>query len=207
MDPFTTLKAVAAPLDLSDVDTDRIIPARFLTKPKSDGLGQYAFHDIRFESDGSEKPDFPLNQAPFRAAQILVADANFGCGSSRESAVWAVAGLGIRSIIAPSFGDIFYNNCTKNGLLPVRLPGEVVAAMRATLRQQPGLEIAIDLAAQSVVGPDGVVHAFEIDPFAKQSLLKGIDDIDLTLQFEEQIAQFERRWQTDSPWATPRRSV
>jgi 3-isopropylmalate/(R)-2-methylmalate dehydratase small subunit len=205
VEPFTSLTAVAAPLDLQDVDTDRIIPARFLTKPRSEGLGRYAFHDMRFDPSGAERPEFPLNQAPYRAARILVADANFGCGSSRESAVWALAGLGIRAVIAPSFGDIFFTNCTKNGLLPVCLPADTVTAMRAALRARPGSWVSIDLAAGTVTGPDEAVHRFEIDPFARRCLLKGVDDIELTLEHAGAIADYERRRAAEAPWAAPRR--
>jgi 3-isopropylmalate/(R)-2-methylmalate dehydratase small subunit len=205
VEPFTTVDALAAPLDLQDVDTDRIIPGRFLTVPRSAGLGGYAFHDMRFDESGAERPEFPLNQAPYRGASILVAGANFGCGSSRESAVWALAGLGIRAVIAPSFGDIFYTNCTKNGLLPVRLPADRVAAMRASLRARPGSRVAIDLAAQTVTAPDGEVDRFEIDPFSRRCLLRGMDDIELTLEYADAIAQYERRRAEEAPWTAPRR--
>lgn len=203
MEAFTTLRAVAAPLERSNVDTDCVIPARFLCKPRSAGLGPYAFHDIRFHDDGSERADFPLNQAPYRPARILVAGANFGCGSSRESAVWAIAGLGIRAIIAPSFGDIFYNNCSKNGILPIRLAEDAAAALRAQLRERPGAELAIDLPAQTVTGPDGRVHTFDIDDFRKECLIKGMDDIDLTLQYADRIADFESQRRARAPWSLP----
>jgi 3-isopropylmalate/(R)-2-methylmalate dehydratase small subunit len=207
MKPFTTLAAVAAPLDMTNVDTDRLIPARFLGKPREQGLAQYAFHDMRFHADGSENPGFVLNQEPYRASEILVGDSNFGCGSSREAAVYVLADLGIRAIIAPSFGDIFYNNCSKNGVLPVRLSVDEAAHIRAWLHQHPGSRISIDLPAQKVVGPDGTEYGFEIDPFRKASLVTGLDDIDLTLQYEAELAAFEQRRRAEVPWSLPARQA
>lgn len=200
MQPFTRLSAVAAPLDGTNVDTDRIIPARFLRKPRGDGYHRYLFHDVRFADDGAEVADFVLNRAPFRTAPILVADSNFGCGSSREGAVYALADHGIRAIIAPSFGDIFYQNCVKNGLLPIRLPAAVVAEWRKHLHEAPGATIAIDLPAQSVTGPDGTSRSFDIDAFAKTCLVEGLDDIRLTLRHEAEIAAYEDRCAARTPW-------
>ena len=200
MQPFTRLTAIAAPLDGANIDTDRIIPARFLRKPRGDGYHGYLFHDVRFADDGTEVADFVLNRAPFRDAPILVADSNFGCGSSREGAVYALADHGIRAIIAPSFGDIFYQNCVKNGLLPVRLPAYIVAEWREGLHEAPGTTIAIDLPGQSVTGPDGTFRSFDIDAFAKSCLVEGLDDIRLTLRHEAEIAAYEERCAARTPW-------
>lgn len=200
MEPFTRLTAIAVPLDQANVDTDRIIPARFLRKPRTDGYGKFLFYDVRFNADGSEVPDFILNRAPYRDAGILVADGNFGCGSSREGAVWALFDYGFRSVIAPSFGDIFFNNCLKIGLLPVVLREDIVAGLRAQLRREPGARISIDLAAQTLVGPDGVQHRVEINPFHKHCLLNGFDEIGLTLEHGDAILAFEARSKAERPW-------
>ena len=202
MQPFTTIIAVAAPLDLPNIDTDRIIPARFLRKPKHQYAG-LLFHDVRFDGEGNEREDFVLNQAPFRAAKILVVADNFGCGSSREAAVWTLAAHGIRSVIAPSLGDIFHENCYKNGLLPVILPPDVIAALRAHLHAGPGASITVDLESQTVTAPDGSVHHFTVDPFRKQALLSGQDEIALTLGYEKDITTFEARREVEMPWLTP----
>ena len=194
MGPFTRITAIAAPIDWPNVDTDRIIPARFLRKPQgSPGYDRFLFHDMRFEADGAEKPEFVLNQPAFRGARILVAADNFGCGSSREAAVWALAAYGVRVVIAPSLGDIFHQNCFKNGLLAAILPGDVVAGLRGALRARPGSTLAVDLDSQTVTAPEGAVHRFELDPFRKQMLLSGQDEIALTLGYEAQIAEFEAR--------------
>lgn len=195
MTPFTALTAVAVPLDLVNVDTDRIVPARFLRKPRSSGYENYLFHDLR-EADR----DFVLDQPEYRGAKILVAAENFGCGSSREGAVWALAGAGLRAWIAPSFGDIFFENSFKNGVLAIVLPIERVAAMRALLAAKPGSELTIDLPSQTVTSPDGGVDRFEIDAFRKECLLAGIDEIDLTLRYERDIAAYEARQREQSPW-------
>ena len=199
MQPFTKVDAVAAPMDLPNIDTDRIIPARFLRKPK-EALGGLAFHDVRFDDQGNEREDFVLNQAPFREAKILVVADNFGCGSSREAAVWVLAHHGIRSVIASRVGDIFHENCYKNGLLPVILPPAVVTAFRAQLHAKPGATMTVDLEAQTVTGPDGTTHRFEVDPFRKQALLSGQDEIALTLGYEKDIAAFETRHAREMPW-------
>ena len=194
MRAFTRLTAVAAPLDLPDVDTDRILPARFLRKPRgAAGYATYLFHDVRFEADGSEKPEFVLNRAPYRGAGILVVAENFGCGSSREMAVWALDASGIRAVVAPSLGDIFHENCCKNGVLPVILPAGIVGDLRRQLHERPGATITIDLEAQSLTAPDGSTHHFEIDPFRRRMLLTGRDEIALTLAHEAAIAAFEAR--------------
>ena len=194
MRPFTSLSAVAAPIELPNIDTDRVIPARFLKKPKgAPGYAGFLFHDIRFNADGSEKADFVLNQAPYRDAQILVAAENFGCGSSREMAVWALEAYGVRAVIAPSLGDIFHQNCFKNGLLPVILAGAVAAGLRRQLHARPGATIAVDLESQTVTGPDSARHRFDIDPFRKELLLTGRDEIELTLERLAAIEAFEAR--------------
>jgi 3-isopropylmalate/(R)-2-methylmalate dehydratase small subunit len=205
MEPFTRVSAVAAPLDLPNLDTDRIIPARFLRKPRDVGYGQFCFHDMRLRPDGTEDPTFVLNRPAYREARILVAAENFGCGSSREGAVWALAGRGLRAVIAPSFGDIFHENCLRNGLLPVRLPAASVEGLRRALHGTPGAAVTIDLPAQTVAGPDGTSHRFDIDPFRKQALLEGLDEIGLTLRRAGEIDAFETRHAAESPWAMPAR--
>ncbi len=200
MTSFGRLTAVAAPMDLPDVDTDRIVPARFLRKPKSPEYARALFHDVRFNPDGSEKPDFVLNQPPYRDARILVCGENFGCGSSREMAVWALDAYGIRVVIAPSLGDIFRQNCYTNGLLPVILPADVMAGLRQQLCDRPGATITVDLEAQTVEAPDGRHHRFEIDPFRKQMLLTGQDAIALTLGYESRIAEYEAGRRSRMPW-------
>lgn len=194
MEPLDRFVAPAAAMARPNVDTDQIIPARFLQKPRDDGLGRFLFHDLRFRVDGTENPGFVLNQPGSRDARILVADANFGCGSSRENAVWALHDYGFRAVIAPGFGDIFAGNSLKNGLLPIRLPAEVVSPLLARLHEQPGLPIAVALAAQTVTLPDGTVHAFEIDRFARHCLLHGLDELDYTLSRIADIAAFEQRF-------------
>jgi 3-isopropylmalate/(R)-2-methylmalate dehydratase small subunit len=204
MQPFTKLVAVAMPLDRINVDTDQIIPARYLRKSRRHpDYATYLFHDLRFDGDGNEKPEFILNQEPYRKAQIIVADVNFGCGSSREGAVFALAAYGFRSVIAASFGDIHYNNCFKNGVLPIRLDEKTLAGLRAQLFDQPGASIEIDLKAQTVTGPDGTQHAFDIDPFRKRCLLEGLDDIGLTLEHEDTMAAFAETYQSNFGWAVP----
>jgi 3-isopropylmalate/(R)-2-methylmalate dehydratase small subunit len=200
MRSFTRLTAVAAPIDLPNVDTDRVIPARFLRKPKAAAEASLLFHDVRFDAEGREREDFVLNQPPFRQARILVAAENFGCGSSREWAVWALEAFGMRAVIGPSFGDIFHENCLKNGLLPVRLPADVVADIRRQLHTSPGATMTVDLESQTVTAPDGWTHSFDIDPSRKHALLTGQDEIALTLTHEPAIAAFEARRRADAPW-------
>ena len=203
MQPFTRLEAVAAPIDLPNVDTDRVIPARFLRKPQgSPGYERYLFHDVRFDAGGAERPEFVLNQPGFREARIVVAAENFGCGSSREAAVWALAAYGVRAVIAASLGDIFHQNCGKNGVLAVILPADTVANLRRQLHARPGATLAVDLEAQTVTAPDGAVHRFDIDPFRKRMLLDGQDDIGLTLAHEPQIAAYEAQHRAAPPWLT-----
>jgi 3-isopropylmalate/(R)-2-methylmalate dehydratase small subunit len=200
MEPFIQLTAVAAPIDITNCDTDRILPARFLRKSRGPGYEQYFFHDVRFDAAGKERPEFVLNQAPYRAARILVAGPNYGCGSSREGAVFVMFDYGIRSVIAPSFGDIHYGNALQNGLLPVVLTEDQCRTLREQLHAQPGAQIAVDLPSQTVTGPDGATYRFEIDPAAKERLLKGLDDVGLVLQHIEKIEGFEERYFRDQPW-------
>jgi 3-isopropylmalate/(R)-2-methylmalate dehydratase small subunit len=200
MQPFTKLTAVAAPLELANIDTDKIIPARFLRRLRGPGFEKLAFHDIRYDADGKDRPDFVLNQAPYRNAKILVAGANFGCGSSREAAVYVLWDYGIRSVIAPSFGDIHYGNELQNGMLPVVLPDTDCQKLRQQLREKPGAQIGIDLEAQTVTGPDGATYRFDIDANHKERLLKGLDDIGLVMQNIGEIEAFEKRHHSELPW-------
>lgn len=201
MEPFTTLTATAAPIDIVNCDTDRILPARFLRKPRVAGYERWLFHDMRFDAEGGERAGFILNQPPFRQARFLVAAANYGCGSSREQAVYAMADYGIRAVIAPSFGDIHYGNALQNGLLPVVLAEADCAKLRSQLHAHPGAVLTIDLPAQTVLGPDGTRYRFDIDPAAKERLTKGLDDVGLVLQHIEAIEGFEARYLEDQPWA------
>ena len=200
MEPFKTLSATAVAMDYSNIDTDRIVPARFLHNPRSAGYGKFLFHDVRFDGEGREIADFVLNQEPTRDARILVAAENFGCGSSREAAVWALAGYGIRTVIASSFGDIFFENSFKNGLLTVILPEAELARLREAVHTRPGAKVAVDLVKQTVTGPDGVDYRFDIDPFKKECLLSGQDEIGLTLAREADIVAFEQRQRIEMPW-------
>ena len=200
MKPFTTLTAAAVPMDLPNIDTDRVIPARFLLKPREAGYQQFFFHDLRFNADGSENGDFILNQAPYRQAKILVTAENFGCGSSREGAVWALMDHGIRCVVGPSFGDIFFENCFKNGVLALVLPADVVAGLRRQLHDRPGAAISVDLERQTLTSPGGMLHRFEVDPFRKQALLRGQDEIALTMEYEQAIAAHEARRAAEMPW-------
>jgi len=193
MEAFTTLDAVALPIARPNVDTDQIVPARYLQKPRSDDFGAYLFRDLRFRPDGSQVPDFVLNRAPFRAARIVVAERNFGCGSSREHAVWALHDYGMRAVIAPSFGDIFASNSLKNGLLPVVLAEGVVDGLLRQIAAAPGLRLVVDLAAQEVRTPAGVVYRFDVDPFSRHCLLEGIDEISYTLSLLPEIEAYEAR--------------
>jgi 3-isopropylmalate/(R)-2-methylmalate dehydratase small subunit len=200
MEPFRRLDAVALPMGTPNVDTDQIIPARFLWRKRSDGWGDLLFNDLRFNDDGSEKPQFMLNRGEYRPSQVLVGDRNFGCGSSREHAVWSLYDYGFRAVIAPSFGDIFFNNSFQNGLLPIVQPVEVCAALREALERQPGARIQVDLEAQKVVAPDGTAYAFAIDPFRKECLLAGTDNISFTLGQVDAITAFEKRYERALPW-------
>ena len=206
MQPFTTVSAVAAPLDMVNVDTDQVIPARFLSRPVDDRYRTYLFHDLRYDAAGAERPDFVLNRPGYRDARLLVTDANFGCGSSREHAVTALVEAGFRAVIAPSFGDIFYNNSLKNGFLPVRLPEQACRQLRRMLHDGPGGEVTIDLESQSVTAPDQTTWHFEIDPFQKRKVMQGVDDIDYTLQDLAAIREFERNHDARMTWVTTRPS-
>jgi 3-isopropylmalate/(R)-2-methylmalate dehydratase small subunit len=200
MDAFTTLKAVAAPYYHADVDTDELIPHRFLRKPLSAGYGNFLFYDKRHGPDEREDPAFVLNKAPFRRAQVLVSGGNFGCGSTREGAVYALRDYGIRALIAPSFADIFSGNCVQNGVLPVVLPEHSVEALCAQLEEVCGAELTIDLGNQSVTLPDGTCCRFEIERSRKTQLLEGLDEIGITLKHRAAIARFEERYRARLPW-------
>ena len=199
MEKFETLSGIAAPLDMINVDTDMIIPKQFLKTIKRSGLGQNLFDEMRFTPDGVEIAEFLLNQDAYRSAEILVAGDNFGCGSSREHAPWALLDFGIRCIIAPSFADIFYNNCFKNGILPIVLPHEDVDRLMDDAKRGANAVIAIDLPNQKITGPDGGEISFEVDAFRKQCLLEGLDDIALTLKKAPSIDSYEAGLQ-DQPW-------
>jgi 3-isopropylmalate/(R)-2-methylmalate dehydratase small subunit len=202
MQPFQTLTATAAKLDQVNVDTDQIIPKQFLKKIERTGFGIHLFHDWRFIDDAGQKPnpDFILNLPRYQGAQILVAGDNFGCGSSREHAPWALLDYGFRSIIAPSFADIFYNNCAKNGILLVALPEASVQQLFIEIEENAGCELTVDLPNQKVQSPKGLEFSFEIDPFVKHRLLNGLDDIGWTLQFQSEIEKFETSYQKQAPW-------
>ncbi len=199
MQPFTQLSAIAAPLPIANVDTDKIIPARFLKTIKRTGLGVHLFDALRYR-DGQERPDFVLNQEPFRHAQILIAHGNFGCGSSREHAPWALLDFGIRCVIAPDFADIFHGNCFKNGILPIRLPRSVCDALMDDARQGANARLSIDLERQVVIRPSGEAIAFEIDAFRRHMLLHGLDEIGQTMQRAPAIEAFEARQQAEHSW-------
>ena len=200
MEKFTFLAGVAAPLPMINVDTDMLIPKQFLKTIKRTGLGKHLFDEMRYDDNGEEIPDFVLNKPAYRDAKMIVAGENFGCGSSREHAPWALLDFGIRCVIAPSFAEIFYNNCFKNGILPIELPQEDVDKLMDDAERGANAVISIDLEAQEIRGPDGGVVRFEIDPFRKQCLLEGLDDIGMTLQKSSAIESFEERTQTARPW-------
>ena len=202
MQPFQTLTATAAKLDQVNVDTDQIIPKQFLKKTERTGFGIHLFHDWRFLDDAgqNQNPDFILNQSRYQGAQILVAGDNFGCGSSREHAPWALLDYGFQSIIAPSFADIFYNNCAKNGILLVALPEDSVQQLFTEIEENVSCELTVDLPNQKVQSPKGLEFSFEIDPFVKHRLLNGLDDIGWTLQFQSEIENFEASYQKQAPW-------
>jgi 3-isopropylmalate/(R)-2-methylmalate dehydratase small subunit len=202
MQPFSKLTAVAAPLAIANVDTDKIIPARYLRKLRSPiaGYDPYLFYDLRFDAEGRERPEFVLNQAPYRKAGILVANVNFGCGSSREGAAYALMDYGIRSVIAPSFGDIHYANEIQNAMLPAIVPEDICKALRDQLCARPGAELSIDLQAQTITDTNGVAQSFQIDPVYKERLLKGLDEVGLVLERLPEIEAFERRHHGEHPW-------
>jgi 3-isopropylmalate/(R)-2-methylmalate dehydratase small subunit len=194
MEPITRIEAHAAPIDRPNVDTDQIVPGRYLQKPRSAPFGDYLFRDLRFNADGSEIAEFVLNRPEYRNARIVLAEDNFGCGSSREHAVWALYDYGVRAVIAPSFGDIFASNAAKNGLLTVVLRAPVVKGMIEALKAEPELEIAVDLEAQTVSLPNGPVHRFEIDPYRRRLLLNGLDELGFTLGQIDRIEAFEKTY-------------
>jgi 3-isopropylmalate/(R)-2-methylmalate dehydratase small subunit len=202
MQAFTTLTAIAAPMPLINIDTDMIIPKQFLKTIKRTGLGVHLFDEMRRDISGKEIADFVLNKAPYNQAKIIVAGDNFGCGSSREHAPWALLDFGIRSVIAPSFADIFYNNCFKNGILPIRLPQAQVDALMGDA-QSGNPTLTIDLPSQTILRPNGEKLAFELDAFRKKCLLEGLDDIGLTLEKSAAIASFESNQQVSAPWLYP----
>jgi 3-isopropylmalate/(R)-2-methylmalate dehydratase small subunit len=201
MEKFTTLTGIAAPMPLVNIDTDMIIPKQFLKTIQRSGLGKNLFDEMRFTQDGKEIPDFVLNQPAYRNAEILVAGDNFGCGSSREHAPWALLDFGIRCVISTSFADIFYNNCFKNGILPIVMPQDVVDILMADARKGANARMSIDLAAQTVTTSDGQSFSFDLDPFRKHCLMNGLDDIGLTLEKSASIDNFEKKAAALRPWA------
>ncbi|SLN67406.1 3-isopropylmalate dehydratase small subunit [Roseovarius litorisediminis] len=200
MDKFDKLSGIAAPLPLINIDTDMIIPKQFLKTIKRSGLGVNLFDEMRYDDDGNEIPDFVLNKPQYREAEILVAGDNFGCGSSREHAPWAIKDFGIRCVIAPSFADIFYNNCFKNGILPIALPKEQVDVLMKDAEKGSNARIEVDLEAQTITSSDGEVFSFEVDPFKKHCLMEGLDDIGLTMAKAESIDSFEAKARQERPW-------
>jgi 3-isopropylmalate/(R)-2-methylmalate dehydratase small subunit len=200
MDKFTTLTGIAAPLPLINVDTDMIIPKQFLKTIQRSGLGKNLFDEMRYTTDGAEIADFVLNKPAYRNAQILVGGDNFGCGSSREHAPWALLDFGIRCVIAPAFADIFYNNCFKNGILPIVLPQEIVDQLMEDAQNGANATLTVDLENQTITRPDGQTVAFEVDAFRKHCLLNGLDDIGLTMEKSAAIESFEAKAAQDRPW-------
>ena len=200
MTPFTTLTGIAAPMPLVNIDTDMIIPKQFLKTIHRSGLGKNLFDEMRYSPDGSENPDFVLNKPAWRDAQIIVAGDNFGCGSSREHAPWALLDYGIRCVISTSFADIFYNNCFKNGILPIVLPQDVVDALMSDAENGANARLTVDLEAQTVTAPGGESYRFEMDPHRKHCLLNGLDDIGLTLEKSAAIDAYEARIAQSQPW-------
>jgi len=200
MEKFTKLEGVAAPLPLVNVDTDMIIPKQFLKTIKRTGLGVNLFDEMRYTTDGKEIEDFVLNQPAYRNAKVLVAGENFGCGSSREHAPWALLDFGIRAVIAPSFADIFFNNCFKNGILPIVLPAEQVELLNQDAQKGANAVLTVDLEKQEITRPDGSIIGFEVDAFKKECLLNGLDDIGLTLKKETAIDKFEESYGATAPW-------
>ena len=200
MEKFTRLTGVAAPLPMDNVDTDRVIPARFLKTIKRSGLGQHLFNELRYADDGSEKAEFVLNKQAYRKARILVAGDNFGCGSSREHAPWALLDFGIRCLIAPGFADIFYNNCFKNGILPIKLAPDLVERLMKAAERGANATMTVDLESQAITDPDGGTIPFDVEAFRKHCLLNGLDDIGLTMQKANRIDTFEAAQKASQPW-------
>ena len=200
MKAYKNHTSVAALMNRSNVDTDQIIPKQFLKKVERTGFGVHLFHDWRFLADGTDNPDFELNKPAFKGAKILVAGDNFGCGSSREHAPWAIEDYGFNTIVSTSYADIFYSNCFKNGILPIRVSKTELAALMAEISANEGVEFSVDLPAQQLTTPGGIVIAIEVDPFRKQSLIEGADDISWTLKHEDKITAFEQVNQQQFPW-------
>jgi len=200
MEPFSTLSGIAVPFDETNLDTNQLCPSRFNKVPKGPRFAQILLHDRRFNADGSEKPDYILNQEPYRHAVIAVGGRNFGVGSSRETAVFGLMGFGIRSVIAPNFGDIFFNNSLKNGLLPVRLPAATVDTLIRQLLDRRGAQLTVDLPNQTVTGPDGAVHRFDIEPLSKRRLIRGLDEIAHTQEYSGAIRRFEDEQKKAFAW-------
>jgi len=201
MDKFNTLSGIAAPMPLINIDTDMIIPKQFLKTIKRSGLGVNLFDEMRYDDDGQEIPDFVLNKTAYRNAEIIVGGDNFGCGSSREHAPWALLDFGIRCVISTSFADIFYGNCFKNGILPIVLPKEQVDQLMEDAERGENARISVDLEAQTVTSSDGTEFRFEVDPFKKQCMLNGLDDISLTMEKSAAIDTFEADYQARMPWS------
>tara|TARA_B110000211_G_C13899592_1_gene473306 strand:+ start:131 stop:742 length:612 start_codon:yes stop_codon:yes gene_type:complete len=200
MDKFTKISSVAAPLPITNIDTDMIIPQNFLRTIERTGLGKHAFSNIRYNDDGSEQKNFILNQPAYRSAQILIAGENFGCGSSREHAPWALTDFGLRCIIAPSFADIFYGNSFKNGLLPIKLPQDIIDSLIKDAERGANAVFTVDLENLEITRPDGEVIGFEIDSFRQHCLVNGLDDIGLTMERGEKISAFEKEQKIQQPW-------
>ena len=200
MEKFTKLTGIAAPMNMINIDTDQIIPKLHLRTIKRTGLGKVVFEELRFNTDGSEKPEFVLNQEPYRNAQIIVAGDNFGCGSSREHAPWALLDFGIRCVISTSFADIFYNNCFKNGILPVTVSKDELEALMADAADKENPELTVDLESQEITRPNGAKIKFKIDEFRRDCLLNGLDDIGLTMQKADKIDAFEKSQRQQQPW-------
>ena len=200
MEKFTKHEGIVAPLDIMNVDTDMIIPKQFLKTVKRTGLGANLFDEMRFDTSGNEVPDFILNKKPWRSASILVAGDNFGCGSSREHAPWALLDFGIRVVISTSFADIFYNNCFKNGILPIVVSPEIREALMADAKDSENPNLEVDLITQEIRRPNGVTIPFDIDPFRKQCLLEGLDDIGLTLEKSDKISDYAKERTKSHPW-------
>jgi 3-isopropylmalate/(R)-2-methylmalate dehydratase small subunit len=203
MEPLEKVKGIVAPLDRINVDTDQIIPKQFLKRIERTGFGEFLFFDWRFHDDGTPNPDFELNKEHLNGANILLTSHNFGSGSSREHAPWALREFGFQVIIAPSFADIFYNNCFKNGILPVVLPEDRVKELFSKTEEKKGYVLSVDLDSQTITGEDGWSATFEIDPFKKKSLLEGLDDIAHSLEHENKIEDYEKKHSTQMKWATP----
>jgi len=201
MDKFTQLRGTAAPLDMINIDTDKIIPKQYLKTIKRTGLGKHLFAEMRYDDKGAEKPDFVLNKPQYRGAQILVAEDNFGCGSSREHAPWALLDFGVRCVISTSFADIFYNNCFKNGILPIKVTRQQLRELMDDANKGSNAVLEIDLENQTIGRPNGESVSFEIDPHRKDCLLNGLDDIGLTMKRDDRIADFEAKRRASQPWA------